>query len=90
MTPVEQDQIMREIEQDNAKKEALIQREKEKEDARAQRLQNKAKKKQDMMMKKKALLESAFVSSDEENDGSDSEWSEDEVVFNGSDDEAML
>ena len=90
MTPVEQDQIMREIEQDNAKKEALIQREKEKEDARAQRLQSKAKKKQDMMKKKQALLESAFVSSDEENDGSDSEWSEDEVVFNGSDDEAIL
>ena len=41
------------------------------------------------MKKKQALLESAFVSSDEENCGSDSEWSEDEAVFDGSDDEAM-
>ncbi len=90
MTPDQQDQVMREIEQDNAKKEAQIQREKEKEDARSKKKASKAKQKQDAMKKKKALLESAFISSEEENAGSHSDWSENEVVFNGSDDEAML
>lgn len=89
MTPGQQDQIMREIEQDTAKKEAQLRREKEKEDARTKRLESKAKQRQLAMKKKQALLESAFVSSDEENCGSDSEWSEDEAVFDGSDDEAM-
>lgn len=81
---------MREIEQDKAKKEAQIQREKEKEDARTKKIATKAKQKRDAMKKKQALLESAFVSSDEESGGSGSDWSEDEVVFDGSDDEAML
>lgn len=84
MTPCQQDIIMREIKNDDAKKEERIQREKEKEDARAHRLEQKAKKKQDRIKKTKAILESAFVSSDEESD-----WSVDEVAFDGSDDEAM-
>ena len=79
MTEEQQAVILREVDEANAKKAAQIQQEKEKEAARVQRLKNKAKKKEAAAVKKKTLLENAFAS-DSDDDGSDSDWFESELV----------
>ena len=82
-----QEQILREINEQNEKKHLIMEREQRKIDARIHRKEHKAKKKQDLQEKKQALLASAFASDDEEDDDSDNDWFESEIAFDGSDDE---
>jgi len=87
MTPDQQEAILCEIEEEDERKMAQVKREKEKEDARLQRLENKAKKQRAMQEKQRAMLESAFASDDDGSSGSD--WFEGDLEFDGSDDEGM-
>jgi hypothetical protein len=81
-----QEQILREIDEQNEKKRLALEREQRKIDARIHRKEHKAKQKQQVQQKKQALLESAFASDDDEDD-SDNDWFESDIAFNGSDDE---
>ena len=81
------EQMMREIEELNAKKQAALEREKKKIDARIHRKEHKAKKKQDVLEKKQALMERAFASDDDDDDDTDNDWFESDIAFDGSDDE---
>lgn len=88
--PDRQEAILREIEEENVQRQVVEQREREREDARIHRLEVKAKKKVELMVKKKAILESAFASSSDDDGGSsDSDWFEGDLEFDGSDDEGM-
>mmetsp|Transcript_25788 Transcript_25788/g.40464 ORF Transcript_25788/g.40464 Transcript_25788/m.40464 type:complete len:999 (+) Transcript_25788:44-3040(+) len=82
-----QEQILREIDEQNEKKRLALEREQRKVDARIQRKEHKAKKKQDFQQKKQALLASAFASDDDDDDDSDNDWFESDIAFDGSDDE---
>ena len=65
-------------------------REKKREEARKHRHQHREKKQKAQEEKKKAILESAFASDDDEVDwSSDSDWFEGDAAFQGSDDEGM-
>mmetsp|Transcript_16940 Transcript_16940/g.27539 ORF Transcript_16940/g.27539 Transcript_16940/m.27539 type:complete len:1080 (-) Transcript_16940:164-3403(-) len=91
MTPDRQEGLLREIEDEEDRKKAFQEREKEKEGMRVYKMENRARKKRDLMKKKRAILESAFASSDEDGDGgsSGSDWFEGDLEFDGSDDEGM-
>ena len=89
MTTEQQDDVIREIEEEEAKRQVQLQREKEKDIARAQRAETKAKKKRDDQVKKEALLANAFASSSDDDDGSSgSDWFEDDLA-EFDDDEGM-
>ena len=83
---ITQEQILREIDEQNEKKRLAQEREQRKIDARVHRKEHKAKKKQDVQQKKQALLESVFASDDDDDD-SDNDWFESDIAFDGSDDE---
>ncbi|KAL7434009.1 hypothetical protein ACHAXM_003814 [Skeletonema potamos] len=82
-----QEQILREIDEENVKKQIALEREQKKINARIHRKEHKEKKKQYVHEKKQALLESAFASDDEDDDDSDEDWFESDIAFDGSDDE---
>jgi hypothetical protein len=81
-----QEQILREIDEQNVKKLVALEREQKKINARIHRKEHKAKKQQYVHEKKQALLESAFASDDDDDD-SDNDWFESDIAFDGSDDE---
>jgi hypothetical protein len=74
-----QEQILREIDEQNKKKQLAQEREQRKIDARIHRQELKAKKKQDVQQKKQALLESVFASDDDDDDDSDNDWFESDI-----------
>ena len=82
---------MCELEEEANRRKTAAQREKEREDAKAQKLENKVRKKEARGAKQRALLESAFASSDEvDSCSSDGDWFENDLEFEGSDDEGLL
>ena len=88
MTVELQDGILKDIEAEEIKMHAQVKRKREKEAVRVYRLENREKKKKKAEVKQRAILESAFASSsDDDSDGSD--WFEGDLVFDGSDDEGM-
>ena len=91
MTPDQMMAILCEIDEEETKQAAHLKRQQDKEDAREYRLEIKAKKRAAEKVKQKTILESAFASSsDDDGDGSSgSDWFEDDLEFDGSDDEGM-
>eukprot|EP00581_Thalassiosira_minuscula_P001841 CAMPEP_0183745998 /NCGR_PEP_ID=MMETSP0737-20130205/66521_1 /TAXON_ID=385413 /ORGANISM="Thalassiosira miniscula, Strain CCMP1093" /LENGTH=1179 /DNA_ID=CAMNT_0025981677 /DNA_START=127 /DNA_END=3668 /DNA_ORIENTATION=- len=91
MAPDRQEDILRDIEEEANRKRVAEEREREKEEARVARLEIKARKKDAQVKKERAILESAFASSDEDDDGnsSGSDWFEGDLEFDGSDDEGL-
>lgn len=73
---------------ENQKLEVQNERAIKKEEARIHRQEYKVRKQKIQEQKKKAILESAFASDDDGVDWSDdSDWFEDDAIFEGSDDE---
>lgn len=89
MTAEKQAELLRKIEDEENKRQAQLELEREREGLRLHKLKEKARKKDEAGRKKKALLESAFASDDDGNSGSDSDWFEGDLEFDGSDDEGM-
>jgi hypothetical protein len=90
MTVERREEIVRALEEDEDRARAAATREQEREAARAQKSKDKARKKEARGAKQRALLASAFASSDEDAGcSSDSDWFENDLEFDGSDDEGL-
>ena len=88
MTSDEQDAVLLEIEKGEERKRVIAEREREKVEARIHRKEIKAEKKKAAQVKQRAILESAFADSDDDN-SSGSDWFEADLEFDGSDDEGL-
>ncbi|KAL9185400.1 hypothetical protein ACHAXT_003177 [Thalassiosira profunda] len=79
MSREEQEKVLEEVEEEEKRRRVQLEREKEKEEARIHRQENRAKKEKELMVKKQAILESAFASDDDSDASSGSDWFEEDL-----------